>query len=193
MNDFWHYTLLKYYDISITPVKIVGMLILLLGTRLLILLLKQGLLKKISSDRVEEGIRTSLYQLIKYVVWIIVGALCISWTGVKLTWLLASSAALLVGIGFGLQNVFVDFISGFIMLFDHSLKVGDIIEVDKVAGKVLAIKLRTTVIQTREDYNIIIPNHKFITENLINWSHESFDRRFEITVGVSYYSNIPIV
>jgi small-conductance mechanosensitive channel len=79
------------------------------------------------------------------------------------------------------------------MLFEKKVKVGDIMEVDNIVGKVHEISLRTSTITTRDGYNIIVPNHKFITENVVNWSHQTFDRRFQVEVGVSYLSDVDLV
>ena len=141
----------------------------------------------------EKGRRISIYHLIKYFAWVCVISLIITIAGSDITILIAGSAALLVGIGFGLQNIFSDLISGLFMLFERKVKVGDVMEVDNIVGKVQEINLRTSVLLTRDGYDIIVPNHKFITENVINWSHHSFDRRFQIEVGVSYESDIDLV
>jgi small-conductance mechanosensitive channel len=80
-------------------------------------------------------------------------------------------------------------ISGLFMLFEQKVKVGDIMEVDNIVGKVQHINLRTSVLLTRDGYNIIVPNHKFITQNVINWTHQGFQRRFHLEISVSYNSN----
>ena len=113
----------------------------------------------------------------RYFVWVFVISVSIVILGFDITLLVAGSAALLVGIGFGLQNIFSDLISGLFMLFERKVKVGDVMEVDNIVGKVKAINLRTSELLTRDGYNIIVPNHKFITENVVNWSHNSYDQQ----------------
>ncbi|MEO6758456.1 MAG: mechanosensitive ion channel domain-containing protein, partial [Saprospiraceae bacterium] len=110
--------------------------------------------------------------------------------GVNISFLVASSAALLVGVGLGLQNVFKDFISGIIILMEGTVKSGDVVEIDGWVVKVRDVSLRTSTVVTREDKVVIIPNHKFIEENVINWSHNDGPTRFDLDIGVDYASDI---
>lgn len=163
--------------------------LILLLTWVFLLVIKRIILQNKELGVSEKGRRMSLYQLISYLTWMIALAVCVNSVGINITLLVAGSAALLVGLGLGLQNIFGDLISGLFMLFEQKVRVGDVMEVDNIVGKVQAINLRTSVILTRDGYNIIVPNHKFITENVINWSHQKFERRFQVEVGVSYSSD----
>lgn len=176
-----------------TPAKIGGVLLVLFITWILLLIFWRITLNKTDLSVSEKARRISFYLLIKYFLWVSAVSICITILGFKLTLLLAGSAALLVGIGFGLQNIFSDLISGLFMLFERKVKVGDIMEVDNIVGKVHEINLRTSTLITRDGFNIIVPNHKFITENVVNWSHQTFDRRFQVEVGVSYHSDVDLV
>jgi small-conductance mechanosensitive channel len=106
---------------------------------------------------------------------------------------MAGSAALLVGIGFGLQSVFSDFISGIIILVDASVKVNDVIELDSLVGTVKEINFRTTTVMTRDEKYIIIPNSDLTSNRLINWTHSQVTSRFEVQVGVDYSSDVDLV
>ena len=193
MKEFWEKILFKLGSITVTPAKIAEILIVVAVTWFLLLFFRKLLLRNKEMEMGERGRRISLFQLVKYFVWVIVASICIRIAGFDITILVAGSAALLVGIGFGLQNIFSDLISGLFMLFERKVRVGDVMEVDNIVGKVQAINLRTSVLLTRDGYDIIVPNHKFITENVVNWSHHSYDRRFQVEVGVSYDSDIDIV
>lgn len=193
MNEFWKQKILEIGDFVLTPGKLAGLILIIFITWLLLTFFKSFLTRKKDLSIGERGRRNSLYQLVRYFAWILVISAGITIMGFDITLLIAGSAALLVGIGFGLQNIFSDLISGLFMLFERKVKVGDVMEVDNIVGKVLAIHLRTSVLLTRDGYNIIVPNHKFITENVINWSHQSFDRRFQVEVGVSYSSDVDLV
>ncbi len=103
---------------------------------------------------------------------------------------MAGSAALLVGLGLGLQTLFQDIISGIFIILDKTLHVNDIIEIEGVFGKVFEIKLRTTRIVTVLNKVIIIPNHKFLTNNLINWTQNDTITIEVIDVGVAYGSDV---
>src|SRR5690606_8091737 len=113
--------------------------------------------------------------------------------GFNLSVLLAGSAALLVGLGLGIQNLFSDYISGIVILVDASVKMGDVIEVNNIVGTVEEIRLRTTTILTRDDKYIIIPNSDLTRNELINWTHNALASRFEVTVGVDYSSDVELV
>lgn len=193
MKEFWEQKIFEIGNFVLTIGKLAGVLLTIFITWLVLTLIKKYLLLKKQQTRGERGRRLSLYQLIKYFTWVLVISVSINILGFNITLLVAGSAALLVGIGFGLQNIFSDLISGLFMLFERKVKVGDVMEVDNIVGKVKAINLRTSELLTRDGYNIIVPNHKFIIENVVNWSHNSYDRRFEIKVGVSYGSDVNLV
>lgn len=135
----------------------------------------------------------SFFQFIRYVVFAIVIIYTLHSTGVNMTPLLTASAALLVGLGFALQQLFQDVISGLLMIIDQSLHVGDIVEVDGKVGKVIEIKLRTTRIVTRNNRIMVIPNHKFMLETLFNWTQNDFTNREQVNVGVAYGSDVQLV
>ena len=113
--------------------------------------------------------------------------------GVKITLLLVGSTALLVGIGLGLQNIFRDLVSGLFLLFEGSIKVGDVLEVDGVVGKVVDVNLRSTEVITRDNSMIIIPNSRFVVEKVVNWSHNNDKVRFNVQVGIAYGSDVDVV
>jgi small-conductance mechanosensitive channel len=106
--------------------------------------------------------------------------------GIDLSALSLLAGALGVGIGFGLQNITDNSISGLIILFEKPIKVGDRIEVGDVNGDVLSISVRSTTILTNDNISIIVPNSEFISRQVINWSHNDRNIRFRIPVGVSY-------
>ncbi len=91
-----------------------------------------------------------------------------------------------VGIGFGLQNVTNNFVSGIIILFERPIKVGDRIEVGNISGDVVRISMRATTVLTNDNISVIVPNSEFISSQVINWSHNDRNVRFNIPVGVSY-------
>ncbi|MBL4568257.1 MAG: mechanosensitive ion channel [Flavobacteriaceae bacterium] len=113
--------------------------------------------------------------------------------GVKVTILLAGSAALLVGIGLGLQQTFNDILSGVILLFEHSVKVGDILEIDGDRVIIQEIGLRTSTGMNVRQIIVIIPNSLITTNKVINWSHQTKKTLFSIEVGVAYGSDVDLV
>ncbi len=140
-----------------------------------------------------DGRFLSIIQLVKYGIWTLAVVVGLQSLGVNITFIVASSAALMVGLGFGLQNVFQDFIAGIILLIEGTIRVGDIVEVDKKVVRIKEISLRTCAVATREDNILIIPNHMFVQNSVTNWSHNLEPTRFVLKVGVSYSSDVRLV
>ncbi len=138
-------------------------------------------------------------QIAKYIIYIFAILISMQVLEIELTIFLTGSAALLVGIGLGLQDVFKDMFSGVVLLVEGNLKVGDVIEVSSSKGeasivaKILRINVRTTQIQTRDGNVLIIPNAKLTQEFIENWSHGSELTRFSIPVTVAYGSDTELV
>jgi len=135
----------------------------------------------------------SIFKFIKYVVYLVVILLTMSAAGINVTVILTASAALFVGLGLALQELFQDIIGGIFIIVDKSLRVGDIVEVDGKVGKVFEIKLRTTRALTRDDKVIIIPNHKFISDIIHNYTQNHKTTREKVNVGVAYGSDVQLV
>ncbi|MFT5435668.1 MAG: small-conductance mechanosensitive channel [Ulvibacter sp.] len=148
--------------------------------------------RKISTRNMDETDQlkfVSVFKFIKYITYIVVVFSVLSVVGINITPFLAASAALLVGLGLALQELFQDIIGGILIMVDKSLLVGDIIEVDGKVGRIIDVKLRTTRAITRDDKIIIIPNHKFITDTIFNYTQNHKTTREFITVGVAYGSD----
>ncbi|APQ18214.1 mechanosensitive ion channel family protein [Maribacter hydrothermalis] len=135
----------------------------------------------------------SIFKFIKYLVYVIVILFTMSAAGINITILITASAALFVGLGLALQEIFQDIIGGIFIIVDKSLRVGDIVEIDSKVGKVFEIKLRTTRALTRDDKVIIIPNHKFISDIVYNYTQNHKMTRELIRIGVAYGSDVQLV
>jgi len=147
------------------------------------------LIRKLVNKQLEEedkGKFKTVFSFIKYLVYVFVIIISLESSGVNVSVLLAGSAALLVGLGLGLQTLFQDVISGIFILLDKTLHVNDIIEIDGMVGKVFEIKLRTTRAVTVDNRVVIIPNHKFLTHSLFNWTQNGTITTEVINVGVAY-------
>lgn len=141
-------------------------------------------------DEIDKLKFISVFKFIKYVVYIVVLFIILGTAGVNITPILAASAFLLVGIGLALQDLFQDILGGVFIIFDKSLSVGDIIEVDSKVGRVMEIKLRTTRTITQDDKIIIIPNHKFLKDSIYNFTQNQKTTRENVSVGVAYGSDV---
>jgi small-conductance mechanosensitive channel len=139
------------------------------------------------------GARQAVGAITRYVV-LLLGLLIILQTvGINLTTLNVLAGAVGIGIGFGLQNVASNFISGLIILFERPIKVGDRIEVERIEGQVVEVGARSTKVLTNDNITVIVPNSKFITENVVNWVYRDGRVRFKIPVSVAYGSDVRLV
>ena len=172
---------------------IFGLLIIVFSTRLVIKLAGKMIRNQIKQKNLDEGRTLAIYQIIKYVIIVSAILLGLEVIGIKLTLLLGGAAALLVGVGLGLQATFNDIFSGIILLFERSIAVGDVLEVDGTVGKVTEIKIRTSEVTTYDNISILMPNSKLVNNSIINWSHNRQLTRFTVAVGVSYGSDVQLV
>lgn len=145
------------------------------------------------SNKIDVGKKFAFSQIFHYVIIIFSFFLMMKSLGVNISPILVGSGALLVGIGLGLQGLFLDFVSGVIILFDRTVKVGDIVDIDGNIGEVEDIRMRTTAILTRDNKNMIFPNSLLTKEKLINFSHNDNIVRFQVDIGVHYDSDVELV
>lgn len=194
MSDFLNFTLLQLGTWEFKVVNIFYILAIVAGVRLLVWAFSYTVRRRLIRRRnIEPGRHFAVVTIFKYLVYSIAGMLLLSSLGVNITVLIASSTALFVGIGFGLQHTFNDLIGGIVILVEGSVELTDIVEVDDLIGKVTKISLRTTEIETIDGVSIIVPNSKFLTQNVVNLSHGRRDVRFHVKVGVAYGSDPALV
>ena len=193
----WHYLDDPYHigsvDVSITRL-IEGILIFalaLLASRTLSALLQRRIAKRAYLD---PGLRYTMGRLTQYLI-VAIGLLLAlkAAFSLDLTSIAVLFTALSVGIGFGLQYIAADIASGFILLFERPVRVGDRITIGEDEGDVQSINLRTTVVATNDRISIIVPNSKLVSQRLINWSYGDPRARISIPVGVAYGSDIELV
>jgi len=194
-KEVLEYSLINTENFNITVYNLIATILILVITRIIIGIIYKIFKRRIfTNNNIDLGKSHSIYQLIKYVLWVIAIVLSLETIGIKITFLLAGSAALLVGLGLGLQQVFKDIVSGLFLLFEGNLKLNDVVELDDgEIGKVKEINFRTTKIETRDNIILVVPNAKFIDANVINWSHIQKKTRFYVQVGVAYGSDVTLV
>lgn len=159
---------------SLTVAMILGLLVTWILTELLVAALRKGIHRQSRLLNLPDtGRRHSLYLIAKYIIWTIAAGIMLEIVGIHVTVLLAGSAALLVGLGLGIQQIFRDVVSGIFLLFEGTIEIGDILQLDNMVAEVAEINLRTSRLTTKDGKILIVPNHKFITENLVNWSHDN--------------------
>ncbi len=194
LNEILSQDFIKFGDFHINLYNIISILFIILITKLLMGIIQRFLLnpkKEISRDK--KANYYALYQFTRYIIWTIAIVVIMENLGINSDIFKIGGGALLVGVGLGMQGVFINFISGIILMIEGSLKVGDILEVDGDVVKMTEIGLRTSKGINRDNVSIIIPNSQITDSKVINWSHQRDATRFMIAVGVAYGSDADLV
>ncbi|MDB0055295.1 mechanosensitive ion channel [Bacteroidia bacterium] len=148
--------------------------------------------RAVKTGRLDTGRQFAIIRITKYILIVVFVTIALVSLSVKAE-VFVFLAPLLIGIGLGLQQIANDIISGLILLVEPSIRVNDVVEVDNIVARVSEIGLRTSKVETRDGIAMIIPNHKLVSENLINWSSNDTATRFSIKVGVAYGSDVKLV
>ena len=144
-------------------------------------------------EAIEPGLRVSLTSILIYLLWGLGLVMALSILGVSATSVAVVFGALSIGIGFGLQNIFNNFISGIILLVERPIQVGDDVEINGIWATVKKINVRSTVVQTYDNASLIIPNSDLISSQVTNWSFKDKRLRRKVAVGVAYGSDVQLV
>lgn len=153
---------------------------------------------RVRSDKVRKSQSRTLNQLASYVITVVAVTYAFSAVGYSLTYLFVGSTALLVGLGFGLQQMFMDVVSGIILLIDKNVNYGDVIRVDMqgiqnpMYGKITNIGLRTTLLETIDNEVMIVPNSRMLQSGVKSLMRSNGSARFRVTMRVSYDSDIEV-
>ena len=182
------YRLLQVGGIDLTIGGVVAALLALLVAWLASRLLRRGLARYGRRNAtVNQAALYTVARLAHYALLVIGVLVALELIGIPLGKLGLFAGALGVGLGFGLQALFSNFVSGVVLLFDKSLKVGDFVELDaELRGTVRAINIRATRITTNDDIDVLVPNSEFVNGRVVNWTHQSVDRRLRVPFAVAY-------
>ena len=137
--------------------------------------------------------RFVIIRVVQYGVWVVGLFIALEFLGIDLTALTVVAGALGVGIGFGLQSVVSNFVSGLVLLLEQPIRINDRVTIENVEGNVVDIHFRSTTIVTNDNISIIVPNSQFINQSVINWSHGDPTIRIHVPVGVAYGSDVELV
>jgi small-conductance mechanosensitive channel len=194
IKNILNFKILEIDQTVITPWTLIYLVLLLILLFYLAGKLRKWLVSRIlTRSHLDLGAREAIGTVTRYVI-LLVGFLMIFQTvGINLTTLNVIAGAVGIGIGFGLQTIASNFISGLIILFERPIKIGDRIEVGNIIGDVIAIGARSSIVQTNDNITVIVPNLKFITENVVNWKYSGEKVRFAISVSVAYGSDARLV
>lgn len=174
---------------AVTVASIISFVVFLLAAYTVSWLLRRSLHRVYRRRGLDEGVQHALDRLLHYGVVALGAFVALENLGVSITALAGVGAILAVGIGFGLQNIAQNFVSGLILLLERPVKKGDFVEVGDVRGTVRDIRARATVVTTLDNVDIIVPNGQFITEPVTNETYGDNRKRVRIAVGVAYGSD----
>ena len=197
MNTISDILSFKLFELNQNPVTVLFLVMFVLvigaffiGSKLLNRIVIRRILSRFIADK---GIEYTLLRTAHYIIMITGVVVAFQFVGIDLAGLTVIFGLLSVGIGFGLQNITSNFISGLILLFERPIKVGDRVTVGDIEGDVTSINMRSTTIQSLDNISIIVPNSEFISSTVTNWSYGDPKIRLKIEVGVSYSSNLETV
>lgn len=190
----WDLLQVQLFTIQNTPVtflKLVIFVLLIIGFSFLASFVKRMLNNRVLPKFVKDsGLRYTLSRMSQYVVVVIGVFISFQFLGINMTGLAVIFGFLSVGIGFGLQNITSNFISGLIVLFERPISVGDRVSVNNIEGDIQEINIRSTKVKTLDNISIIVPNSEFVSKDVINFSHGDPTYRLSVDVGVSYSSDL---
>lgn len=184
--DFLHDPLLTIGKTDLTLLRLLGLVAMLLAVRKLAVVVRRSISRLTVDPKSDPGIYL-LQRLSGYLVWFAGTFIALEYLGFELSSFAFLGGAIGVGLGFGLQNVLHNFVSGVIILFEKTVKVGDVVELQSgVTGEVVEIKLRYTHIATPDLMDILVPNSEFISARVVNWSFGEEVRRVHVPFSVAY-------
>jgi small-conductance mechanosensitive channel len=186
----------ELFRLSDTPVSLLSILIFLFGSALTLMvgrLARRGVTGFLERRNNTAGTSYAVGRILQYVVVVTGFLVCLDTLGVDLGTLAALGAMLSVGVGFGLQNIAQNFISGIILLIERPIQKGDFVVVGDIVGTVIAIEMRATKVLSRDGVAMIVPNSEFISGRVFNQSHPTTRKRVRIGVGVAYGSDTTVV
>lgn len=194
LYHYLNFPLIKLGESQITAWTIAYILILLVLLYTITNRMKLWVVDRLfAKSHIEYGVRQAIGTIVAYTI-IVVGTLVIlDSAGINLSALTIVAGALGIGIGFGLQNVTTNFISGIIVLLERPIKVGDRVQVEGATGDVVKISLRATTIVTNDNIAVIVPNSEFISSKVINWSYKNPDVRCNFPISVAYGTDPELV
>ncbi len=190
----YDHTLENGQEISLKITNIISAVLVLLFARFLIWIVTQIIMYGLyRQNSIDIGAQFAINQLLKYVIYFIAVFIALDELGINMTLIWGGAAALLVGLGLGLQQTFNDFFSGIVLLFERSVSVGDTLDFEGEIGVVKKIGLRSSILETRGNMTIIMPNSQLVNQQVLNWNHYNDRVRFEVEIGVAYGSDTSLV
>jgi small-conductance mechanosensitive channel len=182
----------RLFRVAGSPVT-VGSLIAFVGILVVSLivarLVRKLVVSRLLTHRLNVGVRYAIGRFLGYMILLLGVFIALETVGISVGAFAAFFAAVGVGIGFGLQDIAKNFVSGLILLIERPVQVGDRIDIGQVSGDVVEIRTRATLVRTNDDVHLIIPNSKFISDTVTNRSYGNPRVRYRVPIGVGYSSD----
>ncbi|HEY5763734.1 MAG TPA: mechanosensitive ion channel domain-containing protein [Rhodocyclaceae bacterium] len=190
LAEVWNFPLLKTGDGDLLLGRLLGLLLIVVGAWWGAVVIERMIKRVARNARAGAGSQAAIFtwaRIARYLVWIVATMVGLQYLGVDLASFALIGGAVGVGIGFGLQNIFSNFISGVILLLEKTLKVGDFVDLESgVRGHVREISLRFTRISTNDNVDVVVPNSEFVNGRVVNWTLDDRLRRTHVAFGVAY-------
>lgn len=187
LERVFSYRLLKLGESYLTVAGLLELLVLLALVLVAEWLLRRYVVRRaLQRTRLDASLQFAVARMSGYAFIALGFYISLQIVGINLTSLAVVAGAVGVGLGFGLQNIVHNFVSGLIILAERPIAIGDRIEISGVAGQVKEIRLRSTTVVTNDNIAYIVPNSDFITNTVINWSHGDLRVRIRLPIGVAY-------
>jgi small-conductance mechanosensitive channel len=190
LKELLHYPIARLATGELTVGSLLTAVVVIVIGRLLAVAAGRGAGRLLAARGLPQGAQFAMAKIMRYLVTLLAVFVAASSIGIRLDAVLAASTVVLVGIGFGLQNIAQNFISGIILLIERPVAKGDFVQIGQAFGSVVDIGLRATRVVTRDEVTIIVPNSQLISEQVVNHSAPSHNLRISIAVGVAYDSDV---
>ena len=178
-------------QIKLVPINIIGGILAFVGLLIIIGWIKRWIDRRwLQHIVIERGAREALITVFGYVGFVVAVLVGLTQAGVDLTGLAWVSGGLALGIGFGMQEIANNFVSGLILLFERPIRTGDFVSVGNIEGFVRSIRIRATEIETMDNQNVLVPNSELISGRVTNWVLRNTAGRLQVRVGVAYGSDV---
>jgi potassium-dependent mechanosensitive channel len=188
--DYLRAPFLELRGTPVTALTLMTAILIVLVARIVAMIVARSLERVLEARGLDRGLRFATAKITKYVILVVGIFVAIGTLGIDTGAIMAGGAVLLVGIGFGLQKLAENFISGLLVLIERPVKKGDFIDAGGVLGTVEDIGLRATLVTSRDGVQVIVPNSNLMSSTVVNYSAPSPERRFEVPVGVAYGTDL---
>lgn len=177
---------------SVTTLTLLTAIFIVIITKIVSVIVGRSVDRILESRGLDKGLRFATGKITRYVILVIGIFVAVGTLGIDTGAIMAGGAVLLVGIGFGLQRLADNFISGLLVLIERPVKKGDFIDAGGVLGTVEDIGLRATLVTSRDGVQVILPNSNLMSSTVINYSAPTHERRFQVEIGVAYGTDLDL-